>query len=184
MQSYTTATVLLRAQRQDLIVQWLTLTEWSPARPTCAANYFSGELTVLRTSSDGALLPGLTTALPGPKDTLYPGPVDIRQEGPHAHCFYPDPGSNHAFAADLGSDEVVVVSVDAQTGRVTVTDRMKTPPGTGPRHCALSPDRTHLYVVRRYNQPLYVPHAVLPDMRGMHVRFSEGDCVFHGSVAS
>ena len=115
---------------------------------SAAANYFSGELTVLRTGSDGALLPGVTTTLPGPNNTEYPGPVTVRQEGPHAHCFYPDPGSQYAFAADLGSDEVVVVSVDAQTAKVTVIDQMDTPPGTGPRHCALSPDRTHLYVVR------------------------------------
>ena len=119
------------------------------ARAPSAANYFSGELTVLRTGSDGALLPGVTTPLPGPDGTEYPGPVDIRQEGPHAHCFHPDPGSQYAFAADLGSDEVVVVSVDAKTGKMTVSDRMATLPGTGPRHCALSPDRTHLYVVRR-----------------------------------
>ena len=122
-------------------------------RATSAANYFSGELTVLRTGSDGALLPGVTTPLPGPDGTEYPGPIGIRQEGPHAHCFHPDPGSQYAFAADLGSDEVVVVFVDAKSGKVSVTDRMATPPGTGPRHCALSLDRTHLYVVRLLIQP-------------------------------
>jgi 6-phosphogluconolactonase len=122
------------------------------------ANYFSGELTVLRTAADGALLPGVTTPLPGPSTATYPGPIEIRQDGPHAHCFYPDPGTTHAFAADLGSDEVVVVSVDAITGAIAVTDRMATPPGTGPRHVALSPGKERHSLITTF--PLYID--VLP----------------------
>lgn len=118
--------------------------EVGPAGNIFCANYFSGELTVFGTDPvDGALRSPRSTMLPsGSGDVTFPGPVKVRQDGPHAHCFVPDvdaPSSGLAFACDLGSDEVVlvrVVSTGPATGAISVRDRCKLPPGSGPRHLA------------------------------------------------
>ena len=89
------------------------------------ANYFSGELTAFKTEADGSLAPGVTTPLPGADS--FPGPCEVRQDGPHSHCFVPAGDGGLAFSADLGSDEIVVVSVDAATAQVSVVSRLALP---------------------------------------------------------
>ena len=100
------------------------------------ANYFSGELTVFKTDAEGSLAPGVTTPLPGA--VSFPGPCEVRQDGPHAHCFVPAGDGGLAVSADLGSDEIVVASVDAATAQVSIVSRLALPsvPNT---HCHFAP---------------------------------------------
>jgi 6-phosphogluconolactonase len=64
-----------------------------------------------------------------------------RQEGPHAHSFYPSLDNRFAIAGDLGLDEVVVYKLDAANSGLTANDPpfAKVPPGGGPRHFAFHP---------------------------------------------
>ena len=55
-------------------------------------------------SADGSVEPGSASALPG--DGSYPGPIPVRQDAPHAHCYHPLGDNGFALCADLGSDEL------------------------------------------------------------------------------
>lgn len=112
----------------------------------------------LALSDDGALLVASAyssgsvalLAVDGPRlervDTLHlsgEGPHE-RQDESHAHqATFLDPG--RLLVCDLGSDRVVEVAVDAaglrEVGHVLL------PPGTGPRHLVLAPDRQAFWVV-------------------------------------
>ena len=112
----------------------------TPRGVVLCANYTSGELTTLTTQADGALADVQTVKLPGAADTGFDATKYAgRQEASHAHCFVPDPapGSDFAFACDLGSNEVVTVQVGSQ-GSMEFVHRCKLPEGTGPRHLAIS----------------------------------------------
>lgn len=105
-----------------------------------SASYVSGHVHRFPTAPDGALEPGTTAALPG--DAEYPGPVELRQDGPHAHCYQPLGAGGHALCADLGSD--ALFALDSATG--AVVGRSMFPPGSGPRHVAVAADAATVYV--------------------------------------
>jgi len=71
------------------------------------------------------------------------GPNASRQEGPHAHCVRFAPDGRFAYSTDLGTDQVLVYSVDG----ATIGDRLeawKAPGGQGPRHILLSGEVAYL----------------------------------------
>ncbi len=76
------------------------------------------------------------------------GPVKGRQFAPHPHCAFFDPTGKKAFAADLGIDKLKGFTFDADKG--TLTDETEpdstTPPGSGPRHFALTQNGDFAYV--------------------------------------
>ena len=70
-----------------------------------------------------------------------------RQKAPHAHSIYPSPDDKHVYAADLGTDDVFIYSLDVATGKMTAAGSGKVPAGGGPRHMDFSQSGDKLYVL-------------------------------------
>ncbi len=73
------------------------------------------------------------------------GPNKDRQEKPHAHSIDVDPYSTNLYAADLGSDKLMVYEMK-ETGLIKV-DSVMCNPGYGPRHFDFSPQGQFLAVL-------------------------------------
>lgn len=71
-----------------------------------------------------------------------PGPIEVRQDGPHAHCYHPLGTNGFALCADLGSDTLYSL----RTADGSVVGQSPFPPGSGPRHVAVSIDSSMVYV--------------------------------------
>jgi 6-phosphogluconolactonase len=70
-----------------------------------------------------------------------PGPIEIRQDAPHAHCYHPLGTNGFALCADLGSDMLYSL----RTADGSVVGQSSFPPGSGPRHVAVSEDGSMVY---------------------------------------
>jgi 6-phosphogluconolactonase len=68
---------------------------------------------------------------------------------PKAHSVLVDPANRHVYSACLGGDAVICQQFDPATGRLAadIHTAARTPPGSGPRHMALSADGRMLYVI-------------------------------------
>ncbi|WP_158239658.1 lactonase family protein [Streptomyces carminius] len=106
------------------------------------ANYTSGTVAVLPLDRDG--VPGDPVQVLGYTGS---GPDPERQEGPHAHMVLPDPTGDRLLTADLGTDTVHVHRFDPRTGELADGSRAPMPPGSGPRHLALSPSGRTVHVL-------------------------------------
>ena len=74
---------------------------------------------------------------------------ESRQQEPHAHCFKVAADGRFAFAADLGTDKVMIYSLDAAAGTLSPGEQpfARVPPGGGPRHFTIAPNNRHAYVI-------------------------------------
>jgi 6-phosphogluconolactonase len=108
-----------------------------------AANYTAGSAACFQTGSDGSLL-RRTALVP----LTGSGPNLQRQTHPYGHAIYPSPDNRFVYVCDLGTDNVWVFDFDARNGTLTPTNPPsgKVPPGSGPRHLALSPNGRFAYV--------------------------------------
>jgi 6-phosphogluconolactonase (cycloisomerase 2 family) len=111
-------------------------------RHLLVANYLGGSVSVHPLDADG---------VPGERSDLLPltgqGPVEDRQDGPHAHMVAPDPNGPDVLIADLGSDRVWRARLDAVSGRLTMMGAaVVAEPGTGPRHLRYAIDGALLLV--------------------------------------
>ena len=72
------------------------------------------------------------------------GPDPRRQAGPHVHfvAFHPEDG--RLYAVDLGLDAVMIYRQDAETGLLTLDERVDVPAGMGPRHLAFRNDMMYV----------------------------------------
>jgi len=108
------------------------------------ANYNGGSVISYPLAADGAL---------GETGSFYQhegSSVDEnRQQEPHAHCFKTAPDGRFAFAADLGTDKVMIYALDAESGTLTPGEQAfaRVAPGSGPRHFAIAPNNRHAYVI-------------------------------------
>ena len=75
-----------------------------------------------------------------------------RQEKPHAHGIHFQAGGNRFFAPDLGTDRVEGYEID-QDGKIKGggPEGFVMPPGSGPRHCVVSPKGDTVWVVNELN---------------------------------
>jgi 6-phosphogluconolactonase len=107
------------------------------------ANYSSGSVAALPVKADGSL--GEHTSFFQHKGSS----VDPqRQKEPHAHCIVVSPDNKYAFAADLGTDQIVCYRLDPATATLTPTKSpAKAPAGAGPRHLTFHPDGKRAYVI-------------------------------------
>ncbi|MFJ6165677.1 lactonase family protein [Micromonospora orduensis] len=108
-----------------------------------AANYGGGSVAVFPLDAQG---------VPGERSDLVVheghGPDPERQEQAHTHMVSPGSGRGPLLAVDLGTDSVYRYDLDAATGRlVPRAPRVRTAPGTGPRHLARHPDGRRCYLV-------------------------------------
>lgn len=102
------------------------------------ANYHKGEVCVYQTSDEGDL--SFVD-----KHTHSGKSVHENQKSPHAHYFDLTPDKKFLIACDLGTDEVVLYTLD-QENKLTVSDVISVAPGTGPRHVVFHPNNEFAYV--------------------------------------
>lgn len=70
-----------------------------------------------------------------------------RQTGPHVHSATPGPDNQVAYVADLGTDELIVYDMDLGPGRPERILTVAVQEGAGPRHVAVHPDGSRLYLL-------------------------------------
>ena len=107
------------------------------------ANFMSGSVAVFKTDEGGA-------AAPRSQFFQYEGHSvnPARQSSPHAHSVIFDRSGRRAFVPDLGTDRLMRYEVDGETGELTEAGFFALDPGTGPRHCAFSPDGKYCYLIK------------------------------------
>lgn len=125
------------------------------------ANYSSGTLAALTLTPAGTL--GGALAMFAHSGS---GPDRDRQRGPHAH-YVQTVGERYLWVSDLGTDELRRYRRTATPG-VLVADgvALALPPGTGPRHVALTDDGT-AFVVGELDCRVHVVRAA-PDGSADH----------------
>lgn len=130
-----------------------------------AANYTSGSVPSYPIEADGKLGP-----LSGLMKASGKGPDKNRQEGPHAHETVFSADNRFAYVPDLGLDEIRIYKVDAAHAKLTPNDPavVKTDPGSGPRHIAISQDGKFAYVI----------HELIPQV-GVFARNTETGMLTH-----
>ena len=117
-------------------------------RTLYVSNYSSGTVGVLPLEADG----GFAEAVPATATPVQvlghegSGPVEDRQDGPHAHSAVLTPDAAHLLVADLGTDEVRRYRRGADGSLTADGVAVTLPPGTGPRHMVFSADGRHLYL--------------------------------------
>ena len=79
-----------------------------------AANYGSGHATALPVKENGEIAPASSIVIG--EGT---GPMESRQEGPHAHQVMLDPGQNFLLVPDLGTDRAMIYAFDRESGILT-----------------------------------------------------------------
>jgi 6-phosphogluconolactonase len=114
------------------------------------ANYTSGSIAVLPIQRDGSL--GAASDVEQHEGS---GPRE-QQKGPHAHCIRLDRFNRHAFAADLGADQVFIYRFNAAAGKLEPAKQASATvhQGAGPRHLALHPNGKYLYVINELDSSL------------------------------
>jgi 6-phosphogluconolactonase len=114
------------------------------------ANYITGNVCVLPVRQDGRL--GEATDVVQHHGS---GPTP-RQEGPHAHSIRPGPFERHVFALNLGTDKIMVYTLDTARGKLVPVDppSVKVAPGSGPRHLAFHPDGRFAYVINELSSTI------------------------------
>ncbi|BCJ60587.1 3-carboxymuconate cyclase [Micromonospora endophytica] len=106
------------------------------------ANYGGGSVAVFPLDPDG--VPGARTDLVRHQGH---GADPERQEQAHAHMVAPGTGPQPLFAVDLGTDSIYRYDLDVAAGRLVPREpRVRTAPGTGPRHLVRHPDGRRCYV--------------------------------------
>lgn len=115
-----------------------------------AANYGGGSIATFPLAADGAI---------GPRASLVAdngtGPSP-RQKSPHAHGALVAPGGRYVLAADLGADRVFVYPFTASdhAARAEGMRAYEAPPGSGPRHMALTADGRFVYLINELTADL------------------------------
>ncbi|MFM7292803.1 MAG: lactonase family protein [Planctomycetia bacterium] len=132
-------------------------------RALLVANYTSGSVASLPIEADGSLGAAASFFQHEGKSVNA-----ARQEGPHAHAIIPSPPvatapgdrptSRFAYAADLGTDQILCYRLDAATATLTRNDPpfTKSPPGAGPRHLRFHPNGRTLYVINELGNSVSV----------------------------
>ncbi len=108
------------------------------------ANYTSGSVAALPVKADGSLdKPASFIQHRG--SSVNPQ----RQKEPHAHCIVVSPDNKYAFAADLGTDQVLCYKLDPATAKLTPNKPPfgQSPKGAGPRHLTFHPRGKWVYVI-------------------------------------
>ena len=139
-----------------------------------AANYSSGNFSVLKLNDGGAL--GNVSALFGRKGK---GPNVRRQSHAYGHSSYFVKTNDgwRVFMSDLGSDKIYVAKIEEKTGELTQDSKipfLATEPGAGPRHLAFKNDLRGRTVVFSINE-------LDSTISAFRVDFKAGECRLIGS---
>lgn len=115
------------------------------------SNYGNGTLASFRLGPDGDLAEAISV-LP----LRGSGPVLDRQDGPHAHCLLPHPYNGFLYAADLGADLLLRLTLDRASGVLEIVAEMAVPGGSGPRHLVFTPSGGQALLVEELSSTLAV----------------------------
>lgn len=102
------------------------------------ANYHKGNVSVCTTSEEGNLDLVDTHTHTGKS-------VHENQKSPHAHYFDLTPDGQFLISCDLGTDEIIMYTLD-ENNKLSVSDVISVTPGTGPRHVVFHPNNRFAYV--------------------------------------
>ncbi len=106
------------------------------------ANYNSGSVASYKIDADGNISKPVSHHL-HEGSSVHPE----RQTRAFAHSIYSTSDRKFVYAADLGTDKVMVYTLDAASGKLTPSSEANVPPGSGPRHMVFSNDETKVYVL-------------------------------------
>ena len=123
------------------------------ARFLMVANYNGGNVAVFPIRKDGHL--GSHSAfVQNVGRSVHPE----RQGGPHAHSIHVTGDNRLVIVADLGVDKLILHRFDVNTGSLTPADPkfVDVDPGAGPRHVALAPSGTFVYLANELNSTVTV----------------------------
>ncbi len=107
------------------------------------ANYSSGSIAAYPLAADGML----GTMVSFVQHQGASGVNAERQEAAHAHCAVISPSGKHVYACDLGMDQILGYSLDAETATLTPHEQpyVRTIGGGGPRHFTYHPHGNYVY---------------------------------------
>lgn len=108
------------------------------------ANYGGGSVAALPIAPDGSLkAPSSVVQHTG--SSVNPK----RQTKPYAHSINVDSANRFAYAADLGTDKILIYKLDPTAGTLVAATppSASVAPGSGPRHFAFHPSRPYAYVI-------------------------------------
>lgn len=111
-------------------------------RTIVTAQYGAGSVAVFSLNDDGSIRKRLQLVKHGD-----PSEVRPNQTSPHPHWAGFSPDNRFVFIPDLGKDQVVVYSFDAETSKITPHGVGTLPPGAGPRHMKFHPNAKWAYVL-------------------------------------
>lgn len=94
------------------------------------------------------------------------GPVQERQDGPHAHCVAFPPDGDALYHVDLGADRIYRHGCDPSGRLGDSATAYVAPPGSGPRHLALHPERPLALLVSELASTLTVIDLAAGGARG------------------
>jgi 6-phosphogluconolactonase len=108
------------------------------------ANYTSGSVAALPIKGDGSL--GEPASFIQHRGSSVNAQ---RQKEAHAHCIVVSPDNKYAFAADLGTDQVLCYRLDPAAAKLTPNKPpfARAPAGAGPRHLTFHPHGKRVYVI-------------------------------------
>lgn len=113
-------------------------------RLVMAANYVTGGVSAYPVQHDGSLgdMSSLMTAIGS-------GPVQDRQDGPHAHDVVLSPDNKMAYVPDLGLDQIRMFDIDPAKGHLAPHNPpyVQQDKGFGPRHLAFAPNNKYAYLM-------------------------------------
>lgn len=84
------------------------------------------------------------------------GPNAERQDAAHPHSVIQVPGKNLFLVSDLGADTISTYKLNAETGALTLTYKVQTEGGAGPRHLSFHPNKPFVYSLNEINSTLLV----------------------------
>ncbi|KAG3174468.1 hypothetical protein PC128_g18043 [Phytophthora cactorum] len=114
------------------------------------ANYGGGSLSLYPVNADGSLAPASDHHRYEGASMVIPD----RQEASHIHSTAWTPTG--LLAADLGTDRLVQYKLDAANKKLVDEEFITRPPGSGPRHFALSPELGVGYVINELDNTVGV----------------------------
>jgi 6-phosphogluconolactonase len=117
------------------------------------ANYGGGSVAVYPLGEGGDILPA--TAIVKHKGS---GPNPERQREPHAHAIKFSSDGNRLYAADLGTDQLIIYRLNKTSGMLIPGDQpfVTLPPGSGPRHFVFTADESYCFVANELNSTVTV----------------------------
>lgn len=105
--------------------------------------YDSGSLTVFAINPDGSIGDTIQTI-------KYEGSSvnERRQDKAHVHSVLFSPDNAFVYIADLGTDKVMICSIDHTTGKLLPASppSVSVIPGSGPRHMTFHPEKPYVYL--------------------------------------